>query len=150
MERLVDVYPYRFAENGPEFFLAKRAPSKQYAGQWRMIGGKVAAGETAWEAALRELEEETAMEPTRFWTVPTLNHFYEPGPDAIRLVPAFAAEIDPPKDIRLNEEHTEYKWIKAGRLTTFRLWPEQERIMTLIHRILTTGHLPDAWKIAIP
>ena len=76
--RVVDVYPYRLDENHlPEFLLVRRAAGLVYAGQWRMIGGKVDAGETAWQAALRELREETGLTPTRFWSLPSVNHFYE-------------------------------------------------------------------------
>lgn len=109
MPRLVDLYPYRFIEDTPQFFVAKRAKNKMYAGQWRMVGGKVKPGETAWQAALRELNEELSVDPERFWSPPTLNQFYEPSTDMIHQIPVFAAELNRAPDIRLNEEHTRYK-----------------------------------------
>ena len=61
MARLVDVYPYRFRADEIEFLLLKRAGNVQYAGQWRMVAGKVMESEKAWQAGLRELEEVTTF-----------------------------------------------------------------------------------------
>ena len=36
--------------------------TKVYGGQWRMIGGKIKENELAWQAALREFDEETGLD----------------------------------------------------------------------------------------
>jgi len=69
--RVVDVYPYRLVdESKPEFLLLRRSCGRIYAGEWRVIGGKIEAGESSWKAALRELSEETGLAPVRFWSIP--------------------------------------------------------------------------------
>lgn len=73
--RVSDVYPYRKTSVNPEFLLLRRAPDTEYAGQWRMVGGKIKADEAAWETGLREVKEETGQTPTRFWALPSLNAF---------------------------------------------------------------------------
>lgn len=112
-----------------------------------MVGGKVNNGEKAWKAALRELKEETGAIPQTFWTVPSLNHFYNHSKDRIELIPAFAAELHPESDIKLNREHSDYQWIECNTAKNFIHWPEQYRLITLIHSILTTREILDDWKI---
>lgn len=147
MPRLIDVYPYRRHHNQYEYLLLKRASQTMYAGQWRMVGGKVKEYEKAWEAALRELKEETAREPVTFWAVPSINHFYNPATDSVELIPAFAAELPADCQIKLNREHTAYQWVLNNEINRFINWPEQLRLLTLIHSILTSHKPIDDWNI---
>lgn len=149
MARLIDVYPYRKnGEDRVEFLILRRSVSVSYSGQWRMVGGKVKAGEKAWQAGLRELKEETALEPELYWTIPSINHFYNHRDDRTELIPAFAAEIDRGSRIILNREHTDYKWIEGKDMSTFIHWPEQHRLMQLANKIITNKELLDDWKIS--
>ncbi|HCI70754.1 MAG TPA: NUDIX domain-containing protein, partial [Balneola sp.] len=94
MKKLIDVYPYRVDGKNVEFLILKRSSKKIYAHQWRMVGGKVQENEQYWKAALRELKEEISISPIKFWTVPSLNNFYEHSSDSIHHIPAFAAQMD--------------------------------------------------------
>jgi dATP pyrophosphohydrolase len=148
MKRLIDVYPYRIKAGEVDFLILKRSSNKIYADQWRMIGGKVEEGETYWEAALRELEEEIAQTPSQFWTVPSVNTFYEHKTDSIYQIPAFAAKIDRSDDqIDLDDEHTGYLWVKADKIDDFIYWPEQKRLIRLIEEILTNQVILPEWII---
>ncbi|MDR8391037.1 NUDIX domain-containing protein [Aliifodinibius sp. S!AR15-10] len=151
MAQLIDVYPYRLIGDAsiPEFFVGKRAPGKVYADQWRMVGGKVIDGEKAWEAAFRELKEETGVVPVKFWSPPTLNQFYEPSSDTVHHIPVFAARLPAGAGIKLNEEHSDYKWITIDVAERYINWPEQLRIMQLIHQILTSQAILQDWIIPI-
>ena len=149
MNSLVDVYPYRVADDAIELLVCRRAWQALYAGQWRMIGGKVKEGESFRQAALRELNEETGILPKRFWTIPSLNHFYDPKYDTIRLIPAFAAQLPLHSEIVLNEEHSEYRWIAVEEIEAYIEWPEQIRLMKLTHRILTSNRNLEQWEIEI-
>ena len=148
MPSLVDVYPYRLNES-PEFLILKRAHGKQYAGQWRMIGGKIESCEAAWQSGLRELREETGLFPETFWTVPSVNQFYEAATDTLHHIPVFAAKVAADAIINLDEEHLEFKWIQSAELNTFIHWPEQQRLITLIHQILKSQKVLDEWKIPL-
>ena len=66
VSNVIDVYPFRRAENGVEFLLLKRVASVRLGGTWQAVHGRIEAGETAWQAALRELKEETGLTPTSF------------------------------------------------------------------------------------
>ncbi len=132
--RVVDVYPYRHESVSPEFLLLRRAPGTEYAGQWRMVGGKIEAEEAAWETGLREVEEETGQTPASFWTLPSVNTFYEWQEDRVNLVPAFAAKLtDAPT---LDDEHDAFAWHPASDAVQHLRWPEQKRLLRLADRLL--------------
>ncbi|MEO1022858.1 MAG: NUDIX domain-containing protein [Bacteroidota bacterium] len=138
MKKLIDLYSYRLiGDSGPEFLLLKRSKKKIYASQWRMIGGKVKQDETYWQAALRELNEETGLEPVTFWTVPSINQFYEAESDTIHHIPAFAAELANDAVPTLDDEHSDWMWVSVTDISTYIHWPEQQRLFRLIHHILT-------------
>jgi len=145
--RLIDLYVYR--KEGPRlsFLLLKRAGEKVYAGQWRMIGGKVKRGEISWRAALREMREETGLSPNLFWSVPTLNHFYEASRDHIHLIPVFAAQVGQDAEPVLNDEHNMYEWVDVDEAVSRLAWPEQKRIVKCIYSILTDDKVINDWII---
>ncbi|MCS7081383.1 MAG: NUDIX domain-containing protein [Bacteroidetes bacterium] len=141
--RVVDVYVYRIPDSEPEYLLLKRAPDRPYAGTWRMIGGKIREGESAWRAALRELAEETALEPRRFWSVPSVNAFYEWAEDRLNLIPVFAAEVAPEARVRLSSEHVDARWFRLEEAVRLLVWPEQRRLIRLVHELFATGGAPE-------
>lgn len=149
MKKLIDLYPYRIVDGNPRFLILKRAKGKIYEGQWRMIGGKVKEGEKYWQAAIRELNEETGCTPGKFWTIPSVNQFYEASADTIHTIPAFAAQIPDDQKLTLDEEHTEAKWIRADNVENFILWPEQQRLIRLTNFILTSDRISEDWLITL-
>lgn len=149
MKRLVDVYPYRRKPNEVKFLICKRAADVQYAHQCRMIGGKVNSNETHYEAALRELKEETGLSPDLFWTIPSVNQFYDHNSDRILQIPAFGAQINKELSIMLNHEHVSYKWISEDQLDNYIQWPEQKRLMKLLAHIVISKQILSEWIIAL-
>ena len=149
MKKLIDLYPYRLVDGKPQFLLLKRAKGKVYEGQWRMIGGKVNPNETYWQAALRELKEETGLDPVRFWTIPSLNHFYEAASDTIHSIPAFAAQVDETSEPVLDDEHTEITWTDAGEIGKYIIWPEQRRLVQLSNSIILSDQIINDWLIPL-
>jgi dATP pyrophosphohydrolase len=148
-KKLIDLYPYRLTNNNKlEFLLFKRAEGQKYDGQWRMIGGKVEEGETYWEAALREMDEETGLKPKTFWSLPSLNKFYEWNTDEVLLIPAFGAEISRTDSIVLNEEHSTSKWFDIDEASDLIYWPEQRRLLKLLHDIVTSNQILDDWLVS--
>jgi dihydroneopterin triphosphate diphosphatase len=131
--RAVDVCPCRLTGTKTELLLLKRAPDVVYAGTWRMVGEKIAAGERAHETALREEMEETSQRPTRLWTLPSVNTFYEWPQERVTLAPAFAAVLA--GDPVLNHEHQAFAWLPVDEAAARLTWPEQQRLLRL------TAHL---------
>lgn len=147
-KKLIDVYPYRINGGNVEFLILKRSSEKIYANQWRMVGGKVEEGETYWQAALRELGEEISEKPVMFWTIPSVNSFYEHKTDSIHKIPAFAAKLKwNDETISLDEEHSGYLWVKADEINEYIHWPEQKRLIRLIDDILINQQILPEWII---
>lgn len=149
MKKLIDLYIYRVRKDLIEYLVLKRADEKIYSGQWRMVGGKVLPGEKRWQTARREMNEETGLQPILFWTVPTLNHFYEASTDQIHLIPAFAAEVDADSVPSLDDEHTRFEWLSCNDTMDRLFWPEQKRLIFTIDQILSTDQWLDSWNIPI-
>ncbi|GIV59455.1 MAG: hypothetical protein KatS3mg043_0544 [Rhodothermaceae bacterium] len=142
VSRVVDVYPYRLGKDPePVFLVLRRSAGRIYGGQWRMVGGKIAPGETAWQAAVRELLEETGQWPRRLWCLPSMNAFYEWRHDRVNLIPAFAAEIA--ADPVLDGEHAAFRWLPAVKAASLLAWPEQRRLLLLAGRLLREGVAPE-------
>lgn len=149
-KKLIDLYPYKVEKENVKFLLFRRAKGKVYEGQWRMIGGKVERGESCWQAALRELKEETKLQPKSFWTIPSVNQFYEHTSDKILTIPAFAAEIHPEDPIELDDEHTSYRWIQSKEASTYIQWPEQIRLIELTNNLITSNKILNDWRVSLP
>ena len=143
----VDVYPYR--SGGAEWLTLRRAAGRPDAGTWRMVGGKIRTGEAAWQAALRELAEETGWAPGRglrqLWTL-GVNTFYEWEPDRMVLAPAFAAEVTGAP--ALDAEHDAWAWLPAPAAADRLAWPEQARLLRLA-AALAGGPRPAAWTVPL-
>lgn len=149
MKKLIDVYVYRMNSGIPEFLLLLRSKKKLYANQWRMVGGKVELNEAYWQAALRELKEELDVFPSVFWSIPSVNTFYEASSDQIHHIPAFAAEFPDSTSIKLDDEHTEYRWVKADEIDTMIAWPEQKRLIRLTDQLLRNQQILPEWHIEL-
>ena len=80
-------------------------------GHWHPVTGGIEAGETAWQAALREIEEETGLVSDRFYIANLVESYYDPVVDAIELLPVFVGFLDAPRDIRLDAEHSDHRWM---------------------------------------
>ena len=59
--RVIDAYVFTRKNNQIRFLILKRAKTKMYEHLWQGVAGKIEEGETSWEAAIRELEEETGF-----------------------------------------------------------------------------------------
>lgn len=81
------------------------------AGTWCQVAGSIEEGETAWQAGLRELREETGLVPTAYYSADTCEQFYEARRDAIVMAPVFVAVIAPEDEVVLNHEHSAHRWV---------------------------------------
>jgi dATP pyrophosphohydrolase len=110
---------------GYEFLLLRRASNKIYAGSWRMVGGKLTSEETAWQACLREVGEETQLPVQRLLAVPYVNRFYEWQHDRINDIPVFLAVTRSGANPILDAEHSEFSWLELEAAVARLPWPGQ-------------------------
>lgn len=99
-------------ENGISKYLIIRRSSKSYTGSWQMVSVGVEKNVAGWEAAIREIKEETGLIPTRLYSSNIVESVYLANQNYISMVPVCLAFVDPNCEVVLNEmEHDEYKWI---------------------------------------
>lgn len=140
--RVFDCHVARPASaGGHEFLLLRRASHKIYAGTWRMVGGKLTDGETAWQGCLRELAEETQLPIARLLCVPYVNRFYEWRHDRINDIPVFVAVTRSGADPVLDEEHSEFAWLSMESALARLPWPGQAEGLRAANALLRDGHV---------
>lgn len=137
---IVDVYVFRRRAGGVEFLLLRRAADAALGGTWQSVHGHVEPSEPAWRAALRELQEETGLEPLRFWQIDFVNTFYVASRDVILMCPCFAAEAPPNAPVALSVEHTEFAWLATEQAVRRFMWPGQRRaVEEILSEIIVAG-----------
>ena len=131
ISNMIEAHIFRETEKGIEFLLLKRSEGQPYPGLWQMVTGKIKTDEKAYQTALREIKEETGLVPQQLWVAPTVNSFYEPKNEFICLLPVFAARVDS-INVKLSDEHTEYKWVKKAEAQKLLAWEGQRKAVQII------------------
>ena len=127
----------------------RRAPGRLYEGTWRMVAGKVEPGESAWQASLREIAEETGLAVERLWAVPVANSFYEWQTNTLRHIPVFlalAAKGMP----ALDGEHDAWEWLGLAAALAKLPWPGQRAGLQAAHDLLSGPNKGAAPFLEIP
>ncbi len=138
--KIVEVCVFTAKTGAPGYLLLKRAENEDiYPGIWQLITGGIHDNEKAYEAAVRELREETGLVPERLYTVPHVSIFYDAGYDAVNLSPVFAAEIDRRAGPALSDEHAVWRWCSYEEAHELLVWPAQKEGLTIVHRYITEG-----------
>lgn len=127
-------------EHTHDFLQMRRAAGDFMGGTWQTVYGRIEADETAWQAALRELREETGLAPVQFYQLDTVNTFYLAATDEIWHVPMFCAIVDPQAQVTLNAEHDAVRWLAQTEATDAFIWPgEKLALIELFREILGDG-----------
>ncbi len=132
ISELVEAHVFRKSKNGIEFLLLRRAQTEIYPGLWQMVSGKIHKGEKAFEAALREIKEETGLTPAKFWAAPNVNSFYDSDKDNISMLPVFAALVDGESEVVISHEHTDFKWVNPQEAKKMLAWKGQRDSVDII------------------
>jgi dATP pyrophosphohydrolase len=106
-----------------ELLMARRAEGKYMGGTWQLISGGIEPDETAWQAALREMQEETGLTPVEFYRLSTLTSFYRPDNDSLNTAPMFCAIVAEDCTVTINAEHTHFEWVRVHAAGSKLMWP---------------------------
>ena len=143
--RVIDAYVFRKTKDGLKFLLLKRAKTKMYEHLWQGVAGKIEEGETAVEAAVRELREETGFEPVRMFVADHISKFYEVYEDRINLIPVFGIEVDDDR-VTLSKEHCEFKWVEFEIACKTLVWKGQKEGISTVHSMLISDDDRIKWS----
>ena len=99
---------------------------------WCHVAGKLEAGETASQAILREIHEETAIQVQQLFSADYLEQFFEPSLNVIEMIPAFVGFCDINQSVYLNQEHTEYQWCNLPEAKALALFANQKKLYDFV------------------
>ena len=148
--RVIDAYVYRKTMEGIEFLILKRAKTKIYEHLWQGVAGKIEEGEKAWEAAIRELREETGLTPLKVFIADHVSSFYEKHGDRLNFVPVFGIEVGS-QEVILSTEHCDFKWVKLNVGLSYLVWNGQKRGIQVVNDMVISNDDRMKWsQIKIP
>ena len=135
--RVIDAYIYHYKEDELKFLILKRSKTKIYEHLWQGVAGKIEKGETAWQAAIRELKEETGFIPHKMFVADHISSFYESNFDRMNLVPVFGIEVRN-SNVTLSEEHCEFKWVNYRKAYQMLTWNGQKKGLKIVNEMLNS------------
>lgn len=135
---LIEAHIFRTIGNELEFLLLKRAIDENYPGIWQMVTGSVQENEKTFEAALREIKEETGLTPQKLWVVPNVNSFYSPEQDRVIMIPVFAALVNEHSKVIISSEHSEFRWVNKEEAKELLAWNGQRKSVDTIFQYFTS------------
>ncbi|KIA76850.1 Bis(5'-nucleosyl)-tetraphosphatase [Parachlamydia acanthamoebae] len=132
-------------------YLILRRCSSHFFGSWQPVTGGIEDGETAWEAALREIQEETDLQPDRFYAGEVVEIYYEVYRNAVVTVPVFVAFIDSPQEVATSPtEHDAFLWLPYEEAFSYLEFAEQRRALTYVHENFIRRKPSELLRIEIP
>ncbi|UCG61715.1 MAG: NUDIX domain-containing protein [Candidatus Zixiibacteriota bacterium] len=108
--------------DGWKFLILKRAEGESYGGYWGFMTGGKKGSESVAQVVVRELKEETGLDPDSIWASEYLVQFYEPEFDAIWILPLIVAVVPEDAEVNLSPENSEYRWLPAGKARHLVSW----------------------------
>ena len=136
--KYIDVFPVASTSEGLRFLLLRRTQENSYPGIWQPVAGKIKSGETAWQAGLRELEEETCFAPRHFYALDHVSTYYLHTTDEIIHVPAFIAEVEH-KDPQLSHEHDAFRWLFLDKAIQTATWAPYRKALAFIPELMASS-----------
>ncbi|MCY3734006.1 MAG: NUDIX domain-containing protein [Chloroflexi bacterium] len=141
---IIAVYIARPTVDGVQLLMLQRPDGHRFAGAWQTVGGHIEEkrGETAWEAALRETEEETGLEVERWFRIDRPETFYNPENDTIYLVPAFVAAVAVGAEPTISDEHQAWRWQRPEEAAATVEWAAMRDSIILVGEALADPDRP--------
>ena len=143
--RVVDCYVFNLINNVPEFLILKRNKNKIYEHLWQGVAGKIEKDEKAWQTAIRELKEETGLDPSNIFIADHVSRFYETKGDRVNLVPVFGIEVSS-KDVILSDEHIDFKWVHYADARNTLVWNGQKKGLEVINDMILSNDERMRWS----
>ncbi len=148
---LIECYVVRPGSTGHEFLLLRRSSGRYMAGAWYTVAGHIQPGETAVQAAVRELHEETALVPLELYCLDRVSSFYVPSEDTLWHAIIFCAFVAADAPVRLNPEHDAFRWVPRQTAAAQFLWSGNRKAVTQIAAEILDGSIAKPYmRIPLP
>ena len=135
--------------DGWRVLMLQRAPHTIRPGSWEIVTGTINDGERPEDAARREVREETGFTIDRLYGV-EVQPFYLVQRSSIQLMAVFAAFVDNPPAVVLNEEHERFEWLDVSTAIARATWPRTQRTIADIVHLLgpeNIGRVEDVLRV---
>ncbi len=140
VSKIIEIVVFKFEQDKPMYLLLHRQENeKLYPNIWQIISGSIEKGEKAIDAALRELQEETQMQPKAFWIVPDITMFYDSTNDYVHLCPVFAVQVTEGSHPKLSDEHDDFRWLSFDEAVKLPVWHGQQQAIRIVHEYIVAG-----------
>jgi dATP pyrophosphohydrolase len=145
---LISVIPVRGHGADTRTLLLRRARAHLH-GLWTYAAGHLEPGETAWQAAVRELAEETGLRPTALYSADQCEAYYDVREECIAVVPAFVAFVESDAAVRLDAEHDDHAWLTFAQAIERLPFGGQRALYAHVHREFVLRSPPTALRMPI-
>lgn len=146
---VVDVVVFKPVARGWLVLALQRAADVRCPGAWEMVHGKVEPGEALPAAALREVREETGLDPTRLLSI-AMHPFYVVPTATVQLAAVFAAVVDPTAKLTRSAEHVNHAWLTVSQARRRFVWPHERRVVDEAYHLLRTPEVHDVLEVPVP
>lgn len=143
---MVSVVVIRGHGTDAEVLLLRRAQAHLH-GLWTYVAGHVEPGEKAWQAALRELHEETGLHPHALYSADRCETFYDVREERIAVVPAFVAFVDIDVMVQRDGENDAHQWLSFDAAVARLPFGGQRELFQQVRREFIDGTPPPALRI---
>jgi type II secretory ATPase GspE/PulE/Tfp pilus assembly ATPase PilB-like protein/8-oxo-dGTP pyrophosphatase MutT (NUDIX family) len=134
----VDVYVVRPIPGAWQVLLLQRGADTRCPASWETVHGRIEPGERPEDAALREVREETGIEPTRLYTL-TVQPFYLPIASIVTAAVVFVAFTED-EAVSLGTEHEAFEWLPVEDAMRRFSWPRSRTALREAIELLGEGH----------
>ncbi len=135
---VVEIYVVQPGEDGWRVLTLQRSPDTIRPLSWETVFGRIDAGETAEASAVRELTEETGLQPERLYNV-TVQSFYLHSTGTVQMAIIFCAFVGRDATVRLSSEHTRFEWLPFDRAAERFTWPRSADALRDIRHLFRRG-----------
>ncbi|MCM3617664.1 NUDIX domain-containing protein [Sutcliffiella horikoshii] len=133
-------------ENEYKVLLLRRATSN-LKDVWCYIGGSIEGDEKAWESALREVKEEKGISNVALYTSNKFDYIYSPKENFIYLAPVFVGCVEGDKEVTLNYEHSEFRWLSFSEAIATVTLPGNDEVLMSIEKHFAIRKPPQYLRI---
>ncbi len=130
-------------DNTYKFLVLQRSLKETFfPGFWQVITGTVQENETALQCSIREIKEEIGISATenQLFSLPYIANFFIPKTNSISLAPVFGLIIPLSSEIKISDEHQNFKWLDADEFdSTIKIQSHKEANKVFIETILNSN-----------